>query len=95
MYKVPSRCSYQSRGWIVPKLELRDHMQRLAVCVNEFIHKTSFRKILWMKAAVVFVNEKAVDKWNDFILCTNDDIGGERERRYVDDYVLMETGETN
>lgn len=48
-----------------------------------------------MKAAVVYVNEKAVDKWNDFILCTNDDIEGERERRYVDDYVLMETGETN
>lgn len=73
----------KSRGWIVPKLELRDHMQRLLVCVNEFIHETSFSKILWMKVAAVFVNEKAVDKWNDFILCTNDD------RRREKDVMLM------
>lgn len=45
-------------------------------------------------AAVVFVNEKAVDKWMT-LFYVRTTTAKERERRYVDDYVLMETGETN
>ena len=64
----------------------------------DFIHETSFRKILWMKHSlarnVVFVNEKKsfVDKYKKWLyLCTRKKSTRECKKLTI---ILMETDET-